>query len=187
MAKLSRTENKIRTVLIEMIEEMPINVIKVKSLVKRANISRSAFYIYYDSVYAVLQQIEDEFFEGFIASDPMPLDERYLHEPYPGLVKNLNFAKQNVNILHALLGPHGDSAFQARMAAVIRKNLKVLTRGLPYSDIHYKIIQEFFVGGQQNMIRFWSSHAADISAENIAILFYLFFVKTYTYLLHSHP
>ena len=185
MGKLSRTEKKIRRTLIEMIEEMPINAIKVKDLVSRAHIGRSTFYIYYDSVYAVLQQIADEFIDGF--APKILLDDRYLYEPCPVLVKNANFLKQNLDMLHAFLGPHGDSAFQARMTAIIRENFKAVTKGSPQSGIHYRMAQEFFVGGQQNMIRFWISHCADMSAEEMAILTYRFFAKIYLYVLNSHP
>ena len=185
MNKLSRTEEKIRDVLIEMIDEMPINAIRVKDLAKRAHIDRSTFYVYYDSIYDVLQQIEDEYFDGLVAGKRW--GDRYLNEPAPETVKNINYAKRNVNILRTLLGPHGDSTFQARMAKILRQSYQGATRGSPHSDIYYRMIQEFFVGGQQNMLRFWVSHITDISPEEMAILLHRLFDKLYKCLLDGRP
>jgi len=185
MGRLSLTEEKIRNTFIEMLGEMPMNAIRVTALANRAHIDRTTFYIYYDSLYDVLQQMEDNYLDGLVAG--MQQDERYLHEPSPGMLKNLNYAKQNLDILRLLLGPHGDSTFHSRMMRVLRQSYRAATKRTPHSDTYYRMIEEFFIAGEQGLFRYWVSHSTDIRMEEFAILLYRFFDKLQKCLLDSRP
>ena len=63
---MERTERQIWGALIALMEEKPLDKIKVTELTQRAGISRSTFYSYYDSVYDVLQDIEDDFLSHIV-------------------------------------------------------------------------------------------------------------------------
>ncbi|MGN1155087.1 MAG: TetR/AcrR family transcriptional regulator, partial [Agathobacter sp.] len=56
------TQVRIKETLLKMLEVKPIHQIQVKALAAELGIGRSTFYAYYDSVYDLLQEIEDDFF-----------------------------------------------------------------------------------------------------------------------------
>lgn len=69
------TKNVIRQALMELLKEKPISKITVTDICKLADINRSTFYSYYEDVYALMTQMQNELFE------------KYCHHPeYPELV-----------------------------------------------------------------------------------------------------
>ena len=54
---------------LDLMEEKPFYSIKVRELVEHASIARSTFYAYYDSIFDVVQRMEDGFLEDFYPMD----------------------------------------------------------------------------------------------------------------------
>jgi AcrR family transcriptional regulator len=64
MLRKSDTETIIIEKFLELMRQKSCFKIKVTELIKLANISRSSFYDYFDSIYDVIQSIEDNFILG---------------------------------------------------------------------------------------------------------------------------
>jgi ACT domain-containing protein len=62
---MKNAKMQIQSYLLEKMKNQDIHTIKVKELVDCLHISRSTFYLYYASIFAVLQDIEDIFLKGF--------------------------------------------------------------------------------------------------------------------------
>lgn len=160
-----------------MMESESINSIKVKSLTDSLGISRSTFYLYYDSVFAVLQDIEDVFFERLQEIESAfwyyPLDDRYLKEPHPVLLKVMHYLKGNSEVSSVLWGPHGDPMFQVRCKKMIRHAFfPESARHLMNPDITELEIS-FLIGGHLEMNNRWLNHKVEeISEEGMAMLVY---------------
>lgn len=60
----SASEKLICEKLLDILEITPFQTIKVTEFVRFAGISRSCFYLYFDSIYSVVQKLEDDFIEG---------------------------------------------------------------------------------------------------------------------------
>ena len=60
--RVIRTKNAIRKAFNELVQTKEMSEISVSELTEAANITRSTFYMYYDSVAAVRDQIENEIF-----------------------------------------------------------------------------------------------------------------------------
>ena len=60
--RVLRTKNTIRKAFNELVQTKEMSEISVSELAQAANITRSTFYMYYDSVSAVRDQIENEIF-----------------------------------------------------------------------------------------------------------------------------
>ena len=82
------TKSVIRQALFDLLKEKPLNKITVTDICKMADINRSTFYSYYEDVYALLTQIQNELFEDI-----------------------LHLIDQNRDLCQVLIGPHGDSSF----------------------------------------------------------------------------
>ena len=60
------TKSVIRQALFDLLKEKPLNKITVTDICKMADINRSTFYSYYEDVYALLTQIQNELFENIV-------------------------------------------------------------------------------------------------------------------------
>ena len=95
------TKTVIRQALFDLLQEKPIAKITVTDICKLADINRSTFYSYYEDVYALLTQIQNELFENVVFS--LSSDNWY-----DDLLKLVD---ENRDLFQILIGPHGDSSF----------------------------------------------------------------------------
>ena len=98
------TKRKLRSGLITLLSEKPLNEISVKELTDSVDVNRGTFYFHYSDIYDMLSKIEDEFFERFdsILNDPDP-DMRGSANEY--LTAIFSFLGENHDLCEILLGP----------------------------------------------------------------------------------
>ena len=101
------TEKYICDKMTEMMEQVPFNKIKLVDFQKYCGISKSTFYIYFDSIYSVIQKVEDDLFNDVAA----------INEETPELTKASSLArvkkmKSYLRVFRILCGPSGDPAFK---------------------------------------------------------------------------
>jgi hypothetical protein len=165
------TETHICEKFIEMMRHKPCFEIKVTELVKYANISRSSFYTYFNSIYQVVQKIEDDFIAG------LP-DERSVFLSgiktgnYDALLSRLKYLKENAGILRALLGSNGDPTFLSKLIHQTDKTLRKLPKNadINLSDVETKLIIENIAGGTWQMYKWWVFHEEEIGIEDLTKL-----------------
>lgn len=95
------TKTVIRQALYDLLKEKPINKITVTDICKLADINRSTFYSYYEDVYALLTQIQNELFENVVFT---LTTENWFEDL-------LKLVDENKDLCQILLGPHGDTSF----------------------------------------------------------------------------
>ena len=109
------TALRIREQVLELMKVKDIGQIKVTEVTTALSISRNTFYSYYESVYDVLQEIEDEHITEIhkinTAYKDRPLDNRYFFEPHPEMVAVLKFMDSRKYMSRIIWGPHGDPVF----------------------------------------------------------------------------
>lgn len=165
-------ESKVQKELLKMMKELPVEQIYVKKLCKQAGISRSTFYVYYESVYEVLQDIEDNIMSEQIAfKHTMHTEENDIHQDIHEI---LQFTLNHLEMYQVLLGRYGDPAFKARWSRLIAKKLS-LSHFYKNDDLddYERCITWFVTGGIQNMIINWLLHPEGISMETIEHIIYV--------------
>ncbi len=85
--RIIKTKLAIRGAFMSIIQEKSLNSISISELTKQANITRSTFYMYYDSIAAVRDEIEDEMITNFDRFFPNKNVREFLKNPYPFLRK----------------------------------------------------------------------------------------------------
>lgn len=108
-----RTKKLIRQALLELSEEKGLNQITVRNLTERAEINRGTFYLHYRDVADLVDQLKNEIFEGILpfASEIHPLEVKSYAErgePYPVLLKVLEYFLAQADFLRVMLSPNGD-------------------------------------------------------------------------------
>ncbi len=99
------TKSVIRQALFDLMQDNPINKITVTDICKSADINRSTFYSYYEDVYDLLAQIQNEVFENVMFTLNK---ENWFEDWFENMLKLVD---ENRDLCQILLGPHGDSSF----------------------------------------------------------------------------
>ena len=173
---MKNAKKLIQKQVLEALKTMDIHNVQVKAITDAIGISRSTFYIYYDSAYSVLQDIEDEYFKGLQAANATfwyyPLKQEYMAEPHPILLNVLRFLQEHREISNILRGPYGEVMFQLRCRKVLQQSLCPEPLMKVYypedTDLHISYI----MGGHIEVLQTWLSDNCPIPAEEIAVKLY---------------
>lgn len=173
---MERTKQRIRDQLLEMMKTQDVGAIKVTALADGAEVSRSTFYTYYDSVYAVLQDIEDRYFRDFgramAPTAELQFDDRYFDEPAPMVVAALEYLHSQQDLVAVLRGAHGDGVFQYRGRRVIRQTLYDKAIAERYIPMDSEQAAAFWVGGMEEAIADWMRNEPELEPQRLALILY---------------
>lgn len=142
--------------------------IKVTDLVQSMNISRSTFYFYFDSVSAVLDEIERDFLEQISAesSSYRLIVRKYHDDSYAAvLVPYLDTIKKNLRIFRIISGPNSRPDFQEKLRQRIVSVYREVYRNVPISPMDQKLLCELLAGGQWYVFRYWANHEDELTEE----------------------
>lgn len=173
---MKNTKKKIQQQVLNALKTTDIHSVHVKDIADAAGISRSTFYLYYDSAYAVLQDIEDEYFKGLQETNNAfwyyPLKREYMSEPHPILLNILRYLQEHKEISNTLRGPYGEVMFQTRCRKSLQQSLcpEALMRVYFPEDTELHIA--YLMGGHLEVLQNWLSSDCAIPAEEIAVKLY---------------
>jgi AcrR family transcriptional regulator len=182
----SETKQKIKHTVLELLKTKEIDRIKVKTIIEASQISRGTFYLYFDSAFAVLQEIEDEFFadmdEIYQQNLKYPFNDKYFDSPHPMLLDLLKFSRSHQKIYESLLGRYGEPLFQHKVKKLAQKN--VIDRALHDGYIkieprHKNLISRFIIGGHSALIAYVSSNCSETDDGEMAMLIYRLLFSSY--------
>lgn len=165
-------EQQICSSLINMMETTPYYKIKVSNFVAETGISRSSFYFYFNSIYSVLEKIEDDFIKGI--SDEYTavsrLSSGVMHEPDGEMMlrSTVHYISKNLRLIRILSGPNGDPNFQYKLSSRARKIGEVIYRsnGGAYT-VEKKLLCECMAGAQWYMYRWWARHENEVDEQTM--------------------
>ncbi len=170
------TKRRIKTKVLEFLKTKSIDSIKATDITRALGISRGTFYRHYDSVYSVLQEIEDSFFEEYstLASDFLNyrLSRQYLNIPHPALMKDLEYLQKHADLLLTLFGPNGDIRFQARCSQLTGEYMLTKREQHNLADSQSKLVRTYLSRGLMYMTIEWLKGDSDISKEEFAKTIY---------------
>lgn len=134
--RVIKTKQNIRDSFFKILKEKPINKITVSDIIRKADINRSTFYFYYDDIFDMIEQINNEIFDCFskeIVSTSFKFTE---YEDYKNYIERyLIFCKENVEICNFITtnGCNNDLANRIRKSieAVIPNSKAVFSESVP--------------------------------------------------------
>ena len=150
---------------LDLVEKKPFYRIKVKELVEYAGIGRSTFYIYFDSIYAVVQKIEDDFMAGFIPDDDAiaimvngNIDVAYRQNDY---------LKKHSRELILLTGANGDPMFEYKLEKRFRDLNKAIwgKNDTRYSTAMKDCLGAYLAAGNVAFIKWWTAHTGEYTED----------------------
>lgn len=173
---MKNTKELIKNQLITMMKSKSINEIKVKDLTEAIKIGRSTFYLYFDSVFSVLQEIEDEYFDNLQKIHfkfwDYKLDPKYCEIPHPLFLASLSFMMENRDVSNVLWGPYGDPVFQSGCKRMIKEVFFPKTRVKELFPIDTEMHVNFIIGGHVEIINLWLKNDHGITPQRLACKMY---------------
>jgi AcrR family transcriptional regulator len=162
------TEKYICDTFLEMTKSKSCLTIQVTEFAKYAKISRNTFYNYFNSIYDVIEKIENDFLAGIPTKDIIKSfkDEK---SEFDWVIPTLHFMKENGNVLRILCGPNGDPAFQPKIIFRLTDLFNRMAKShVPHvSKLERKIIGEYFIGGRWHALMWWLNNADEASINDI--------------------
>lgn len=170
--RTKRTKMLLKNAFIELLSEKKINEISIKELCEIADINRSTFYLHYQDIYDLKQQLENELYQQLqeIADTcPAYVDAS---AAYTLFLEMFSFVEKQTPLLKAFLGPNGDISFLRKMQTLFKERyLGLLLHGKAADDISdlnysYNFIASGFIG----LVETWINEAAPAPKEEMAAL-----------------
>lgn len=173
---MKNAKKLIQKQVLESLKTMDIHNVQVKAITDAIGISRSTFYIYYDSAYSVLQDIEDEFFNGLQAANSSfwyyPLKKEYMTEPHPILLNVLKYLKEHREVSNTLRGPYGEVMFQIRCRKCLQQSLCPEALMKVYYPEDTDLHVAYLMGGHVEILQNWMSADCPIPEEELTVKLY---------------
>ena len=168
MPKQSPAQIRIQETLLNALQTKNINQVTVSQLCAEAKCARSTFYLYYDSVYAVLQEIEDEYLEEFSSRLPTIATSTI---PQSTWVANVKFNKSNSKTLKALSA--NDPSFQKKRSRILEEAFFRFA-GYPADSPVYKFALAIITGATHGITQAVSNYDQSLSTEEMLPILNIF-------------
>ncbi|MFD1433003.1 TetR/AcrR family transcriptional regulator [Lacticaseibacillus yichunensis] len=158
-------EARIEQAYLDALADRPFYAIKVSALTAKAHISRSTFYVHYDSALDVLQSLEDALLEGIPAQS---VSVQLLAEPArfkSALLVKLAYFETHLEVLQKLIGAHGDPYFQARMDRFFDPAFDAFSTT---SGVRQQLLRQALDGARWRLLQWWTAHADAVTISELA-------------------
>ena len=168
--------------LVDMMEETSFFDIKVKDFVEFAGISRSSFYLYFDSLYDVLQKVEDDFLSGMFSESEtaQTAKSRQLETFNARFAIKVEYIERNKRLLRILLGPNGDPSFSARLVNRYRRIAEESWRGdQTISRDQVELLSEYVAAGQIQALKWWVSSGTGMDLCDVMLTLERYLIALY--------
>lgn len=173
-ARVEQTKQLIKDVFIELYVNRSIDSIGIKEITDKAGLNRGTFYIHYQDIYDLLDEIEDEIIAGlnkqFSKLKDFSFQSTDLNVLRTILVQALEYVKERSKYFKALLGANGSPSFLKKLKHVAKLSfldkLKTESRLGEFSDF----LIEYIVSANVGIIVYWLETGMKISADELTNL-----------------
>ena len=161
------TKRLLKTALIELMQETPINKITIKDICQQADLSRSTFYLHYTDQYALLNDLESEVITtimGQIRKITPDLDPLIICREFT------SYLHKEHTIFRTLLCQQENFHFQTKLIDELHKTSMELLTFSSEDNIRLSYKVDFITHGALSIFRNWILHGFDMTEEEISEL-----------------
>ncbi len=169
--RVIRTKQQIRQALIELLAEKNVNAISVRELAYKANINRGTFYIHYNDIHDLVEQLVDEAVEKLLGVCRRHPPAQTPRESYPFLTDLFQTLQEDSQLFTILLGSSG-SQYAERLCLTIQENFLNDLLSVFYSvDAKQRqVASDFIVAGCIHEALLWLRGGTKESPDEMAYL-----------------
>jgi len=115
-----RTKKLLTDAFIDLLSSKKLNEITIKELCDKADINRGTFYLHYQDIYDLKQQIETDLYKE-LAKFIFPITTMNELDSYQLFYDLFSFTKRNEHLFTTLLGPNGDISFLTELKTLFKQ------------------------------------------------------------------
>ncbi|MDE7131859.1 MAG: TetR/AcrR family transcriptional regulator [Lachnospiraceae bacterium] len=164
--RVKLTKQLLKDSLCELLEQESIHEISVRTLCENADVNRSTFYKYYDSLYDLLKEMEDDFLEEIEKS--LSAGNAEITNRLPRI---LCYISSNVKMCKLLLNSNIDPDFPKRLLNLpsIMQNMNEIT-SVTDDSFEISYFHDFMLYGGYQMIKRWVNEDCKIPPEKMVLM-----------------
>lgn len=164
-----KTKRAIKSALMDLASKNDISKITITDVSDLADINRKTFYAYYNDVYAVIDELEDDLLKTFLTLiDELDID-KFVLSPYPLLKELTNLINEDIDFYGQLLSANSAGAILEKIKAVIKEKLLQILESKSSIDpvlLNYTI--EYSLSGLTAVYREWFNSNRKITLEELS-------------------
>lgn len=159
-----RTRQAIRDVFIDLLQQKSLNKISVSEITNAANIGRGTFYLHYEDVYSLYEQLVNELLENLVT---------LFHHAYPEKGSNnfmvlsqklIDYIEENASLFLLLIGQDNEGKMNQRLKKIFVDQVMEIEQ-IDKSDFTSIIETSFTVSGIVGVLTDWLTAGMDIEKE----------------------
>lgn len=153
--------------MLDLLEEQPLDTISVTDLTKRAGVSRTSFYRYFETTYDVVQAIEDDYDEQFprelqAVQDLLELGNDTGNGTSPQELEYAQVIVDSFRTYRILTGPNGEPSFEAHMRNRISRIFSQALEAKLGRGPKTEVATAFLTGARMSLLEWWGQHEKEV-------------------------
>ena len=167
-SRIIQTKRAIKTEIINLLRQYPLNKITVKMLCDKAEINRATFYRYYEDIYDLYDKIKAQFIDEFLAI----FQNSNLLQTQDNIKTFINEIKKNSDIVYALTNQNDAIAFTDTFCKKVYSSVEREFRDI-FSNFNRQQCQDaytFVVSGCAGVLGAWISSGMEKDVDEISLL-----------------
>lgn len=173
------TRKKIMDSFWEQYKTTPITKITVSAITKSAGVHRSTFYEYFNDIYDLLEQFENDFLEllkkDFLVTVRKKISQLQKNSQSDDLTvfinSTLTFFSEYGDLLYHLSGASGDPAFRKKLYNLFKINF-INIHDIPENSPYADYLASFVFAIILNNLEYWFEHKDSITMQEVITLSY---------------
>lgn len=167
--RVIRTKKAIRMSFIDLLKENEINDITVTDIANKADINRKTFYNYYNNVYELLDEIENEVTTSFEKILKEMENNQTVNNPSAVFINLTYIINNDIEFYNHLLAYHSHSHLVEKITFSLKKTLYTsLSKELSIDDYQLEIMIDFIIGGIVSIYQSWFNHQESCTIEQLS-------------------
>ncbi|MGN0483683.1 MAG: TetR/AcrR family transcriptional regulator [Lachnospiraceae bacterium] len=165
------TKESIRTAFLELYQELPLEKITIAMLTKKADVNRGTFYYYYEDIYALLAEIEEDYLTNIKKAVSSLLSGVIEHDMLSHLNQILQFYQSYKELLLLFLVKRPNARIiEATKSFAQSFALQLLKVDPEHPSKQLPFIVEYIANAQIGMVSYWLQHEDELSISDFAQL-----------------
>lgn len=179
-----RMRDRLKDAFLSIYETVPLSKISIKMISERAGVSRGTFYCYYEDIFDLLSELENEMLWGLTESSKSQelLDHLKTANDKGALIslytRTLSFIAENSRTMNILYHGSDNNSFRKKLMDKEREKLSKVVQSaehLPASQYAYAI--EYIANGSMATYMMWVKNGMKESKEEMSDLIMSFMAK----------
>lgn len=166
--RIKYTRKVLSETLLGLLKTKPVEKISITELCKCSDINRATFYLHYRSVYELLHEIQDTFYNSIKADIEALIQDGTNQSTLSLLIRKIG---DNKELCEALFLTKGEKSFQEKIISIAKDEItRIWPKTYKANKSTLQLITEFIIAGSVGLIQDWIGNGCKESPEEIALL-----------------